>query len=184
MKTASLALVARSATARRRLYQIPPSARRDASFVSMVEIPALSETIRTPRSFRKASAFSMPLPDRVYLIQSDIIRKLAAEGPCVIVGRCADYILRREKNRLAVFLHAPQSDRIRRAVDEYGDDLSTAADKLAKTDKKRSVYYSHYTGENWGAATNYDLVLDTSAFGVEGTVELIRRAAQLAAQPK
>ncbi len=128
--------------------------------------------------------FSMPLPDRVYLIQSDIIRKLAAEGPCVIVGRCADYILRREKNRLAVFLHAPQSDRIRRAVDEYGDDLSTAADKLAKTDKKRSVYYSHYTGENWGAATNYDLVLDTSAFGVEGTVELIRRAAQLAAQPK
>ena len=74
--------------------------------------------------------------------------------------------------------------RIRRAVDEYGDDLSTAADKLAKTDKKRSVYYSHYTGENWGAATNYDLVLDTSAFGVEGTVELIRRAAQLAAQPK
>jgi len=126
--------------------------------------------------------FSMPLPDRVYLVQSDIIRKLAAEGPCVIVGRCADHILRHEKNRLAVFLHAPQSDRVRRAVDEYGDDLKTAADKLAKTDKKRSVYYSHYTGEDWGSAVNYDLVLNTSSFGIEGTIELIRRAAQLTAE--
>ncbi len=125
--------------------------------------------------------FSMPLPDRVYLIQSDLIRKLAAEGPCVIVGRCADYVLRREKNRLAVYLHAPRADRLRRAVDEYGDDLSTASEKMAKIDKKRGVYYSHYTGESWGAATNYDLVLNTSRFGIEGTVELIRRAAQLSA---
>ncbi len=127
-------------------------------------------------------AFSMPLPDRVYLIQSDLIRKLAAQGPCVIVGRCADYILRKEASRLAVFLRAPQEDRVRRAVEEYGDDPKTAADKLAKTDKKRSVYYSHYTGERGGDGANYDLVLNTSVFGIERSVELICEAARLAAE--
>jgi CMP/dCMP kinase len=122
--------------------------------------------------------FAMPLPDRVYLIQSDLIRKLAGEGPCVIVGRCADYILRKEKNCLSVFLRAPQADRVRRAVDEYGDDLNSAAEKLAKLDKKRSVYYAHYTGDQWGASSHYDLILNTSAFGIDGTVSLIEAAAR------
>jgi len=126
--------------------------------------------------------FSMPLPDRVYLIQSDLIRKLAQQGPCVIVGRCADYILRKDAARLAVFLRAPQEDRVRRAVEEYGDAPEAAADKVAKTDKKRSVYYAHYTGERWGDGANYDLLLNTSALGIDGAVQLVCDAARLAAK--
>jgi hypothetical protein len=125
---------------------------------------------------------SMPLPDRVYLIQSDLIRKLAKEGPCVIVGRCGDYVLRNETNCLSVFLRAPQDVRLRRAIDEYGDAPDTAADKLARTDKKRSVYYSHFTGERWGVSDNYDLILNTAAFGIEGTVQLLAEAAKAAAR--
>ena len=120
---------------------------------------------------------NMPLPDRVYLIQSDLIRKLAKEGPCVIVGRCGDYILRSEADCLSVFLRAPQEARLRRAIEEYGDDPATAGDKLARTDKKRGVYYAHFTGERWGASDHYDLILNTQLFGIDKTVDLIRSAA-------
>ncbi len=123
---------------------------------------------------------NMPLPDRVYLIQSDLIRKLAKEGPCVIVGRCGDYILRGEAGCLSVFLRAPQDVRLRRAIEEYGDAPSSADDKLSRTDKKRSVYYAHFTGEKWGAADHYDLILNTDTFGIDGTVQLLKSAAQAA----
>lgn len=128
--------------------------------------------------------FNMPLGDQVFLIQSDIIKKLANEGPCVIIGRCADYILRDFPNNLAVFLHAPLDWRLERAVDSYGADPLRAKDFVIKTDKKRAVYYTHFTGEKWGAAENYHITVDTARMGLEGTTELLEIIAKQMANPR
>lgn len=128
--------------------------------------------------------FNMPLGDQVFLIQSDIIKKVANEGPCVIIGRCGDYILRDFPNSLSVFLHAPLDRRLERAVDSYGADPLRAKDLVIKADKKRAVYYTHFTGEKWGAAENYHVTIDTARMGLEGTTELLAIIAEQAANPR
>ncbi len=122
--------------------------------------------------------FNMPLGDQVFLIQSDIIKKVANEGPCIIIGRCADYILRDFPNCFSVFLHAPLDRRVEYAVGSYGVDPFKAKDVITKTDKKRSVYYTHFTGEKWGATENYHLSVDTVRMGIDGTTEAIALIAE------
>lgn len=122
--------------------------------------------------------FNMPLGDQVFLIQSNIIKKVANEGPCVIIGRCADYILRDFPNCLSVFLHAPLDQRLERAIDSYGADPLRAKDIVTKADKKRAVYYSHFTGEKWGAAENYHITVDTARMGISGTTETLALIAE------
>ena len=117
--------------------------------------------------------FNMPLGDQVFLIQSDIIKKVANEGPCIIIGRCADYILRDFPNCFSIFLHAPLDQRLERVVDSYGTDPLRAKDFVTKADKKRAVYYSHFTGEKWGAAENYHITVDTSRLGLTGTADAL-----------
>lgn len=121
--------------------------------------------------------FTMPLADRVFLIQSDIIRKVAAEGPCVIVGRCADYILRDEPNCLSVFFHAPLAFRMQHAVAHYEVEEAVVKEEITKTDKKRSVYYLHFTGGKWGQGDQYQLTLDTGALGIDTAAEILVSAA-------
>ncbi len=128
--------------------------------------------------------FNMPLGDQVFVIQSDIIKKVASEGPCIIIGRCADYILRDFPGCLSVFLHAPLEERIARAVNSYGADPLKAKEFVVKTDKKRSVYYAHFTGEKWGVAENYHLALDTARIGINGTVETLAAVAEQLAGPR
>lgn len=113
--------------------------------------------------------YNMPLGDQVFVIQSDIIKKVAQKGPCIIVGRCADYTLREQKNCLSVFLCAPLEVRINHAIKNYGVDAKKAREIITKTDKKRSVYYAHFTGEKWGSSENYHITIDTSRIGIEGT---------------
>ena len=127
--------------------------------------------------------FNMPLGDQVFLIQSDIIKKLANEGPCIIVGRCADYILRDFPNCLSVFLHAPLDQRLKRAVDSYDVDPLNAKDIVTKADKKRAVYYSHFTGERWGAAENYHITLDTARMGLEGAADALAMVIEHVSKP-
>lgn len=122
--------------------------------------------------------FNMPLGDQVFLIQSEIIKKVANQGPCIIIGRCADYILRDFANCFSVFLYAPLDRRIERAVGSYGVDALKAKDIVTKTDKKRSVYYTHFTGEKWGATENYHLSIDTARMGVDATAEAIALIAE------
>lgn len=125
--------------------------------------------------------FNMPLGDQVFLIQSDIIKKVATEGSCVIIGRCADYILRDFPNCVSVFLHAPLEQRLNRVVGSYGADPLKAKNIVTKTDKKRAVYYSHFTGEKWGASENYHIAIDTARMGICGTTDaLVLMAEQLA----
>ncbi|WMJ84794.1 AAA family ATPase [Oscillospiraceae bacterium LTW-04] len=127
--------------------------------------------------------FNMPLGDQVFLIQSDIIKKVANEGPCVIIGRCADYILRDFPNCVSVFLHAPLDQRLERAVESYGVDPLRAKDIVTKTDKKRSVYYSHFTGEKWGASENYHITIDTARMGISGTTDALALIADQLSKP-
>ena len=124
-----------------------------------------------------AGVNEMPINDKLFLIQAEIIRKAAAEGPCVIVGRCADYILREHTDCLRVFIHADRDSRLRRAVEKYGVDPAKVSDFLTKKDKQRANYYNFYTNKKWDALQNYDLTLDSSVFTPEQAVELIIKAA-------
>ena len=121
----------------------------------------------------------MPMNDKLFLIQSNIIRELAESGSCVIVGRCADYILRNEPYTLPVFIHSSEEDKLKRIVDAYGFQEKEAKDIMVKTDKKRAAYYNYYSGEKWGKADNYDLSINSSATGIDGTVSMIIKFAEL-----
>ena len=121
-------------------------------------------------------ANTMPINDKLFLLQVNIIQEAAKKGSLVIVGRCADYILRDEPRCLRVFLQAPKEIRVRRAVEEYGVDASKANDIVTKTDKQRGNYYNFYSNRRWGDMQNYDLILDTHMFGLQGSVDLILKA--------
>ena len=123
----------------------------------------------------------LPLSDQVFVLQSQIIRGLADKGPCVIVGRCGDYVLRGRNDVLRVFLHAPLEFRRRRAQAEGAvpadADERTANALLEKEDRRRAAYYNFYSEYRWGEAGHYDLCLNT-ALGDEVCADLIMRAAQ------
>lgn len=115
--------------------------------------------------------------DQIFLATSKVMHSLAAEGPCVIVGRCADYILR-DLDPVNFFISAKLEDRIARklALDDHKDMDAKSMEKLIKqTDKNRSKYYEYYSHKVWGDARNYHLCIDTSVVGVDGAVEIIMK---------
>ena len=127
---------------------------------------------------RLAPINDMPINDKLFLIQADIIKEKAAEGSCIFVGRCADYILRDRPNVLNVFIHADRQSRIDRVINHYAEvDRQNASDFLNKKDKHRSNYYNFYTNQRWGDFSNYQLVLNSATFGIENCVSLIQQAA-------
>jgi len=121
----------------------------------------------------------MPLNHRIFLAQFDTIRRLADKGPCVIVGRCADYVLRDHENVLNVFIKASKEERIKRIVTYYGADPIKAEEILKKADKQRASYYNYYATGNWGDVENYDLCVDTGTLGIPGSVELIKKCVRI-----
>lgn len=123
--------------------------------------------------------FDLPLNDKVFLIQSDIIKEVAAKGGCVIVGRCADYVLRDFSNCVNVFIHADLHTRTKWAMEEAGLPAERAKDVVLKTDKRRATYYNYYTSQKWGRAENYDLCIDSSVLGINGTTEVISRFVEM-----
>lgn len=116
---------------------------------------------------------NLSLDDRIYIAQSNVIRKVAEEGPCVIIGRCADYILKDMDNVVHLFIHADMPFRIERAVSIDGVDRSRAEDTILKNDKRRANYYNYHSGEKWGLATNYHLCIDSSYLGIDHAVDSI-----------
>lgn len=121
----------------------------------------------------------MPLNHRIFLAQFDAIRKLAEEGSCVIVGRCADYVLREDPDAVSVFVKADMPSKVARAVKYYGVEEDKAEERIRKADKQRASYYNYYATATWGDVDNYDLVVDTGVLGVEGAVELITKFLEL-----
>ena len=121
----------------------------------------------------------LPLDHKVFLAQFNTIKEIAAEGGCVIVGRCADYALEDNPHLLSVFLHADLDFRTARVAEEEGITLAKAKDMIVKTDKSRASYYSYYTGKKWGLASNYHVSIDSSKFGLEETIRIISSIAQI-----
>ena len=111
--------------------------------------------------------------DFLWNVQCEVILQLAEKGPCVIVGRNADYILKDRQDCLHTFIHADKEFRADRIVRLYGESEKSPATRLNEKDKRRSVNYRHYTGRTWGAAQNYDLCLNTSVLGVDYCADLI-----------
>ena len=124
----------------------------------------------------------MPLNHRIFLAQFDAIRRIDSEGPCVIVGRCADYVLRDKPNAVSVFVKADIRQRVERAVSLYGVDPARAEETVRKADKQRASYYNYYATATWGDVNNYDLCVDTGKLGIDGTVELIEQYLRLREQ--
>ena len=109
----------------------------------------------------------------IFKLQSQTIEKIAEQGSAVIVGRCADYILREHENTLNVFLTSPLEVRAERIASRQGMSLEEAKAKALEKDKKRAEYYNYYTFGEWGVAGTYDLCIDSSILGIEGTADFI-----------
>lgn len=113
------------------------------------------------------------IDQQIYQANYDTIRKLADGEPCVIVGRCADYILRDHPELVSVFIHANSDFRAARIAEEYKLPDAKVRDMLVKTDKKRASYYNFQSEKQWGAASSYNLCIESSAVGIDGAVDLI-----------
>lgn len=113
--------------------------------------------------------------DKLFQIQSDVIRKVADEHSCVIVGRCADYILRENKRCINVFVHADMATRVQTVMNRQNITEQEARELVRKMDKTRPNYYNFYSDKEWGVAASYHLSVDSSLLGVEGTVDFIEQ---------
>ena len=111
--------------------------------------------------------------DFLWNIQCNVILQLADKGPCVIVGRNADYILKDRKDCIHAFIHADMDFRADRIVRLYGESEKSPEVRLQEKDKRRRVNYQHYTGRAWGTAQNYDICLNSSTIGIEECVDII-----------
>ena len=115
----------------------------------------------------------MSTADFLWTVQCKVIMQLADQGPCVIVGRNADYILKDRSDCMNVYIHAPTEQRADRIVRLYGESEKSPEARLNEKDKRRSINYQHYTGQVWGQPQNYDLCLNSGKLGIEGCVDLI-----------
>jgi len=117
---------------------------------------------------------NMPINDRLFVLQSDIIKEVAAKDEgAIIVGRCADYVLSENPRLVRLFIYSDFDIRVRNIMEKHELTQSAARDLIIKTDKRRSNYYSYYTGEKWGKIDRYDLAVSTAKLGIDGCAEMI-----------
>jgi cytidylate kinase len=119
------------------------------------------------------SPYDMPINDKLFNLQADIIKEEADKGNCVFVGRCADYILNNYDNVVKVFVYADTDSRAERIAQVENVSLQDARVLIYKTDKRRANYYNYYTSLKWGKSDNYNIMIDTSKVGVEGAVKIV-----------
>lgn len=122
----------------------------------------------------------MPINDKLFITQSDVIKGLVEENDCVVIGRCGDYVLRNYDNRLSIFIYADLDCRVRRISELNQVSEHEARDMIKKTDKRRINYYNFYTGRKWGAFENYHASFNSSVLGVEKTAQMIAAMAKIA----
>lgn len=117
---------------------------------------------------------NMPINDKLFVVQSQIIKDIADSGEgAIIVGRCADYVLSERPNVVKVYITSDFDTRVESVMKRHELTQSQAKDLIIKTDKRRSNYYSYYTGEKWGKADKYDIVVSTAKVGIDGAAQLI-----------
>lgn len=117
--------------------------------------------------------------DKLFVIQYNLIKNLPDEGPCVIVGRCSDYILKDCQDALHVFIYADTKFKADRIVRLYGERNDSPEKRLEEKDKKRKVYYKNYTGRIWGMSSNYDICLNSGKIGIENCADIIVKLAMI-----
>lgn len=128
---------------------------------------------RVPKQPNDVTGYGLPLNDSTYLTQTAIIEALAREGPCIIVGRCGDYILRNHPGLIDVFLCASTEDRTNRIMERYQIPRKEAASAVRHTDNRRRNYYENYTKQDWGSTESHQMVFNVSRLGMERVVEVI-----------
>lgn len=122
------------------------------------------------------SLTELPMSDKYFIETSKLIEEIAKEDNCVIIGRCSNIILKDNPNVMNVFVYASNEKfKINRKVEFAGMDEKKAIKMMQKQDKERATYYHYYTNEKWGARSGYDLLVDTSKIGVEGTIQLLKQ---------
>lgn len=126
-----------------------------------------------PMSVHTSQINELPLNDRLFIIQFDIVKRIAKAGPCVIVGRCASYMLRDRNDVVKAFIHAPTEARVERVRRVHALNAKDALEMIQKTDKRRSMYYSYFTDTKWSDLSNYDLAINSAQVGVEGAADMI-----------
>ena len=118
-----------------------------------------------------SEVYQVPMSDQIFVAQSSIIRRLAEQGPCVIVGRCADRIL---EDSINIFIYAKMPARIRRMMElEHAEDEAEMERRIREIDRKRKDYYQYYTGAQWGRAQNYNLCVESGLVGVDGCLRAV-----------
>ena len=125
------------------------------------------------RGVSEAMQSQMPINDKVFIGQSKAIKALAKKGPCVFVGRCADYVLE-DENIFKVFVYSDMKSKIARISEIYKIDNQKAKEKITKTEKSRKTYYNYYTDKVWGDMAGYDLCINTGKTGIDGAVRIIK----------
>lgn len=119
------------------------------------------------------------LDQQVYLATYNTIRRMADRGPCVIIGRCADYALADQSNLLTLFISAPLAMRIQTVEQREGLSAEKAKALISRTDKRRAAYYEYYSSRKWGGVDSYDFCLNSAVFGLDGSVELIQQVIEM-----
>ncbi|WP_349948921.1 cytidylate kinase-like family protein [Lacrimispora sp. BS-2] len=132
-------------------------------------LPVQQESLEQYHYSPFSTVYEVSMSDQIFLAQSRVIRKLAEQGPCIIVGRCADRVL---ENSINLFVYAKMENRINRMNTlETGVNPEVMEERIREIDKKRRDYYQYYTGCEWGKAQNYHLCLESSLVGVEGCLD-------------
>lgn len=138
-------------------------------------VKGLRPTLTTP-----STGADLVSEDNLFLFQSEVIRNLSNKEPCIIVGRCADYILDGMADNLAkIFIYSTMEARVRRIMEKDKLSEKEALRVIKKSDKERTEYYQYYTGKSWGDLDNYHLILDSEVLGVDGSAELVKEFLKL-----
>lgn len=124
--------------------------------------------------FDSMAIYETPTNDKMFLAQSAVIKELAGNESCVIIGRCGDYVLRDHPNVIRLFITGKTENRVAHAVSAYGLPEADAAAQVRKIDKSRANYYKYYTNLPWGDAKNFDLTINTSCSGIDGAAEVVK----------
>ena len=125
-----------------------------------------------------AGHYDIPINDKLFIVQNDIIKELAAKEQCIIIGRCGDYALRNFENKISVFIHADFDWRKKRIAEIKGISEKEAESLIVKEDKYRANYYNFYTGHKWGASERYDATFNSSILGVDEIARIIAEMAK------
>lgn len=139
---------------------------------------SLLYSLATGSSFRGMfnGYYEMPINDKVFIAQAETIKQIAHESSCVIVGRCANYVLADDDkiNKVDLFIYADIESRIKRIKEEYQITDAQAKDKITKTEKKRRTYYNYYSSGNWGHTSDYDLCINLAPLSTEAAIEMVK----------